>query len=184
MKRLIDVLLSVTGLVLLSPLMLLTALLIAVDDGFPVFFLQQRVGLRGQVFTLFKFRSMARNAADSGPYFTQPHDERVTRVGRFIRRSSIDELPQLLNIVRGDMSLVGPRPDLPMQRSLYSQADWEQRCSVRPGLTGLAQATYRSRASLTERLAADLRYTREASLLMDLKIVWATVGRLLGKDAN
>ena len=108
--------------------------------AFPVLFRQTRLGLHGREFGMFKFRSMVKNAASIGPYFTSDNDPRITRVGRFIRRTSIDELPQILNVLRGDMSLVGPRPDVPAQRALYSDADWAQRCSVRPGITGLAQA--------------------------------------------
>jgi lipopolysaccharide/colanic/teichoic acid biosynthesis glycosyltransferase len=127
---------------------------------------------------------MRHDATDPGPYFTRTQDWRVTRVGRIIRRLSVDELPQLFNVTRGDMSLVGPRPDLPLQRALYSDADWVQRCSVRPGITGLAQVTYRSSATQAERLALDLRYTREVSVLLDLQILWRTLGRLSGKGSN
>jgi lipopolysaccharide/colanic/teichoic acid biosynthesis glycosyltransferase len=133
---------------------------------------------------MLKFRSMVKNAASIGPYFTSANDPRITRVGRFIRRTSLDELPQLLNVLQGDMSLVGPRPDVPAQQCLYSEADWAQRCSVRPGITGLAQALYRSDSTEAQRLEADLRYTREASLWLDLKICWWTVMRLSGKGAN
>jgi lipopolysaccharide/colanic/teichoic acid biosynthesis glycosyltransferase len=105
-------------------------------------------------------------------------------VGRFIRRTSIDELPQLLNVLKGDMSLVGPRPDVPAQRGLYSTADWETRCSVRPGITGLSQALLRSGGSPDQRLALDLRYAREHSAWMDLQIMWWTLGRLSGKGSN
>ena len=133
---------------------------------------------------MLKFRSMVKNAASIGPYFTSANDPRITRVGRFIRRTSLDELPQLINVLLGDMSLVGPRPDVPAQRSLYTEADWVQRCSVRPGITGLAQALYRSTSTEAQRLEADLRYTREASLWLDLKICWWTVQRLGGKGAN
>jgi lipopolysaccharide/colanic/teichoic acid biosynthesis glycosyltransferase len=105
-------------------------------------------------------------------------------VGRFIRRASIDELPQLINVLKGDMSLVGPRPDVPAQRALYSDADWAQRCSVRPGITGFAQALYRSTSSEAQRLEADLRYTRESSIWLDLKIIWWTLGLLAGKGSN
>ena len=111
-------------------------------------------------------------------------DPRITRVGRFIRRTSIDELPQLINVLLGDMSLVGPRPDVPAQRSLYSDADWAMRCSVRPGITGLAQALYRSTSTEAQRLEADLRYAREHTLWLDARIVWWTLGRLGGQGAN
>ena len=184
MKRAMDIVLSLVALCALSPLLLAAALTIAVETGLPVLFRQTRVGLNGREFGMFKFRSMVKNAASIGPYFTTNNDPRITRVGRFIRRTSIDELPQLINVLRGDMSLVGPRPDVPAQRSLYSEADWAQRCSVRPGITGLAQALYRSDSIEVQRLEADLRYTREASLWLDLKICWWTLKRLGGQGAN
>jgi lipopolysaccharide/colanic/teichoic acid biosynthesis glycosyltransferase len=133
---------------------------------------------------MLKFRSMVNNAAAVGPYYTTDDDPRITRVGRFIRRTSLDELPQLLNVLKGDMSLVGPRPDVPAQRSLYSEQEWAQRCSVRPGITGLAQALVRSDAKPGERLELDLRYVREHSTSLDLKILWWTLGRLSGKGSN
>jgi lipopolysaccharide/colanic/teichoic acid biosynthesis glycosyltransferase len=105
-------------------------------------------------------------------------------VGRFIRRTSLDELPQLLNVLKGDMSLVGPRPDVPLQRSLYNDADWSERCSVRPGITGLAQVVLRSEGTEDQRRELDLRYVREQSTWLDLKIMAWTVGRLTGKGSN
>ncbi len=179
-----DVLLSLVALVSLSPVLAATAVAIAAESGWPVLFRQTRLGLNGQSFGMFKFRSMVKNAAAIGPYFTSNDDPRITRVGRFIRRTSLDELPQLFNVLTGDMSLVGPRPDVPAQRNLYVDADWAQRCSVRPGITGLAQAKIRSGGSEGERLALDLRYTREQSLWLDLKILWWTLGRLSGKGSN
>jgi lipopolysaccharide/colanic/teichoic acid biosynthesis glycosyltransferase len=127
---------------------------------------------------------MVKNAAQIGPYHTGANDPRVTRVGRVIRRTSLDELPQLFNVLRGDMSLVGPRPDVPAQRPLYSPTDWVQRCSVRPGITGLAQATVRSEGTAAERLALDLRYVAERSLWLDFRIIWLTVARLSGRGSN
>lgn len=184
MKRLLDVLLSLAALLLLSPLLLATALAIAAESGLPVLFRQTRLGLHGREFGMYKFRSMVKNAAAIGPYFTVGDDPRITRVGRFLRRTSIDELPQILNVLKGDMSLVGPRPDVPAQRVLYSDADWAQRCSVRPGITGLAQVLIRSEGTEAERLALDLRYTREASVWFDLRIMAWTLGRLSGKGSN
>ena len=179
-----DIALSLIALLALSPLLLAAALAIALEGGLPVLFRQTRVGLKGREFGMFKFRSMVKNAASLGPYFTQADDPRITRVGRFLRRTSIDELPQLINVLKGDMSLVGPRPDVPAQRSLYSDADWAQRCSMRPGITGLAQALYRSDSTEAQRLEADLRYIREASLWLDLEICWWTLRRLGGQGAN
>lgn len=183
-----DIVLSLVALLVLSPLLLGAALAIALETGSPVLFRQTRVGLNGREFGMFKFRSMVKNAASIGPYFTQTDDPRITRVGRFLRCTSIDELPQLINVLKGDMSLVGPRPDVPAQRSLYTAADWAQRCSVRPGITGLAQALYRSDSTEVQRLEADLRYIREcpgwSGLCLDLRIVVLTVRRLSGKGSN
>jgi lipopolysaccharide/colanic/teichoic acid biosynthesis glycosyltransferase len=159
-------------------------LAIVVDSGWPVFFRQVRVGRGGREFGMFKFRSMVKDAASTGPYFTEANDVRITRVGRFIRRTSIDELPQIINVLLGDMSLVGPRPDVPEQQALYSPEDWSRRCSVRPGITGLAQAMIRSVGTHQDRLALDLRYTREQSSWLDFKILWLTLGRLSGKGGN
>ena len=179
-----DIVLAMAALLALATLLLGAALAIALETGLPVLFRQTRVGLNGREFGMYKFRSMVKNAAQVGPYFTTDNDPRITRVGRFVRRTSIDELPQLINVLKGEMSLVGPRPDVPAQRSLYTPVDWAQRCSVRPGITGLAQALYRSDSTEVQRLDADLRYTREASLWLDLKICWWTLRRLGGQGAN
>ena len=184
MKRLTDIMLSMAALVLLSPVLLLAALAVLLDSGLPILFRQTRVGLGGQEFSMFKFRSMIKNAAFTGPYFTDTNDARITRVGHFIRRTSIDELPQIINVLLGDMSLVGPRPDVPVQKSLYAPDDWAQRCSVRPGITGLAQALIRSTGTPQDRLDLDLRYIREQSMLLDIKIMWLTLSRLSGKGGN
>lgn len=184
MKRAMDLLLSGLALVLLGPLMLATALAVAAQSGRPVLFVQARVGRGGRVFRMFKFRSMVGNATSIGPHFTGIGDPRITRVGRIIRRASLDELPQLLNVLKGDMSLVGPRPDLPVQQADYAEADWRERCSVRPGITGLAQARLRSQATPQQRLALDLQYTRQASLALDLRILAWTLARLGGRGGN
>jgi len=184
MKRVVDIVLSALALLLLSPVLLATAAAVAIDSGFPVFFRQVRVGRDGRTFGMFKFRSMVRDAAAIGPFNTAAGDPRITRVGRFIRRTSLDELPQLLNVLKGDMSLVGPRPDVPVQRSLYSDTDWALRCSVRPGITGLAQALLRSEGTEDDRRALDLRYVREGNLWLDLRIMAWTVGRLAGRGSN
>ena len=184
MKRLLDLTLSLLALLLLSPVLLLTAFAIAVESGLPVLFVQKRVGRGGREFGMLKFRSMVKNADAIGPYFTNRNDPRITGVGRLIRRTSIDELPQLLNVLKGDMSLVGPRPDVPEQRTLYRDDQWALRCSVRPGITGLAQALLRSEGTQEQRLALDLRYVRECSTRLDLRIFAWTVKRLSGKGSN
>ena len=184
MKRMTDIIFSLTALVLLSPMLLLAALAVVWDSGLPVLFRQTRVGMDGREFGMFKFRSMVKNAATTGPYFTDTNDARITRVGRFIRRTSVDELPQIINVLLGDMSLVGPRPDVPVQKSLYTPDDWARRCSVRPGITGLAQVLIRSTGTPQNRLDLDLRYLDEQSMLLDIKIIWLTLARLSGKGSN
>ncbi len=184
MKRVLDVVLAALALLLLAPVMLAVAAAVAVDSGFPVLFRQQRVGRGERLFGLYKFRSMVKDATAIGPYHTANDDPRITRVGRFIRRTSLDELPQLLNVLKGQMSLVGPRPDVPAQRALYREDDWRLRCSVRPGITGLAQAKLRSQATPEQRLELDLRYVREQGLALDFRILLWTVGRLSGKGGN
>jgi lipopolysaccharide/colanic/teichoic acid biosynthesis glycosyltransferase len=183
-KRFNDVVLSLMALLVLSPVLLLTILAIVVDSGSPVFFRQVRVGRGGREFGMFKFRSMVKDAASTGPYFTEANDVRITRVGRFIRRTSIDELPQIINVLLGDMSLVGPRPDVPEQRTLYSPEDWLRRCSVRPGITGLAQVNGRSEVTWDRRLSLDLAYAAQASWWLDMQIMWWTLRQLGGKQAN
>jgi len=183
-KRAFDVLASLVALALLSPLLLGSALAVWLESGRPVLFRQVRVGLGGREFGMLKFRSMVKNAAAIGSYQTATDDPRITTVGRFLRRTSLDELPQLLNVLKGEMSLVGPRPDVPAQREGYTAGQWEERHRVRPGITGLAQALYRSDAQGSQRLEADLRYVREASLWLDLKVIWWTLGRLAGKGSN
>jgi lipopolysaccharide/colanic/teichoic acid biosynthesis glycosyltransferase len=184
MKRLIDIALSIFILLAVFPVLLLAGFLVIFESGLPVLFKHERIGLHGQPFGMFKFRSMVKNAASIGPYFTAGDDPRITHVGRILRRTSIDELPQLINVLLGDMSLVGPRPDVAAQRALYTDAAWVERCSVRPGITGLAQAVQRSEGTQESRLALDLQYVREQSLWFDLKIMWLTLGRLSGKGSN
>lgn len=184
MKRVLDITLSLLALVLLSPLLVLVCVAIVLDSGFPVFFRQSRVGRGGHEFGMLKFRSMVRDAASTGPYFTHDNDVRITSVGHFLRRTSIDELPQIINVLKGDMSLVGPRPDVPMQKSLYLDHDWQLRCSVKPGMTGLAQVRGRSEMSFEQRLAFDLEYAKSASVWLDIRIMWLTLCQLKGSHAN
>lgn len=184
MKRAVDVLLACLALVLLAPVLLAVAVAIWLEGGRPVLFRQVRLGQGAREFGMYKFRSMVKDAAAIGPYYTAAGDPRITRVGRVIRRTSLDELPQLLNVLRGEMSMVGPRPDVPAQRADYKDDDWRLRCSVRPGITGLAQALLRSEATAEQRLALDLQYVREHNLGMDFRIMWWTLARLSGKGSN
>lgn len=184
MKRTIDILLSLLTFVIFAPVLIAVALAIYLSDFGPVLFRQQRVGRGGREFSIFKFRSMVVNAEQKGGYSTMDRDPRITAVGRFIRRTSLDELPQVLNVLIGDMSLVGPRPDVPAQRSLYTEEEWMVRNSVRPGITGLAQATLRSAATTEERKKLDLHYARNASVAFDLVIIAWTFKQVFGKGGN
>jgi lipopolysaccharide/colanic/teichoic acid biosynthesis glycosyltransferase len=173
-KRLLDTFTSLVLLILLSPLIALIGILIKLETSGPMFFTQQRVGLNGQLFSICKFRSMYVGSEIQGSHSTSENDPRITRVGRFIRATSLDELPQLVNVLKGEMSIVGPRPDLMIQKADYSPEDWNLRISVRPGITGLAQVNGRSNCTFEERLNYDLEYTRSHDILLDLKILFKT----------
>lgn len=184
-KRIFDLFFASIGLILLSPIMLVIAVLIKHEDGGPVFYKQTRVGKNGYEFKMFKFRSMFVNADQmleklkkynevDGPMFKMKRDPRITKIGGFLRKHSLDELPQLLNVLRGDMSLVGPRPPLPSEVEKYTEYDL-QRLYVVPGCTGLWQATQRSSVGFNEMVQLDLEYIRKASLPFDLMIILKTV---------
>lgn len=170
-------------IVFLLPVWLPVWLFIILTSPGGAIYRQTRVGKGCKPFELYKFRSMVAGADRHG-YQTQDGDARITPIGRIIRRTSIDELPQLLNVLKGDMSLVGPRPDTPMQKSNYTEADWQLRHSVRPGITGLAQVNGRSNISAVARLAYDLEYARNVSLRLDSMILLKTLGVITGKGTN
>jgi sugar transferase (PEP-CTERM system associated) len=181
MKRTIDLALAAVLAALTLPLMAITALLVLVEDGRPVLYRQERVGENGRLFTLAKFRSMSKDAEKGGtPIWATSGDDRITRIGRFIRKTRLDELPQLWNVVRGDMSFVGPRPERPFFVEQLSKEIpfYQQRHAVKPGLTGWAQVKYRYGSSLEdamEKLRYDLYYIKHLSVLFDLTIVFDTV---------
>jgi sugar transferase (PEP-CTERM system associated) len=190
MKRSIDLVLAAALAAATVPAMLLTALAILLEDGGPVLYRQERVGENGKVFVLSKFRSMCKDAEKSGtPMWATDDDDRVTYVGRIIRTTRLDELPQLWNVIRGDMSFVGPRPERPFFVEELSRAIpfYQQRHAVKPGITGWAQVKYRYGASLEdamEKLRYDLYYIKHLSVVFDLTIVFDTVKVvLLGKGA-
>lgn len=183
-KRTLDVVGAVVGLVLLSPLMLATALAIRLTSRGPVIFRQERAGLGGRPFTMYKFRSMVVDAEErkaalarlneqDGPAFKMKHDPRVTRVGRFIRSTSIDELPQLFNVLKGEMTLVGPRP-LPVDESRECEGWHRNRLDVTPGLTCIWQVEGKNRVTFTEWNRMDVRYLRRRSLAHDLVLIVRT----------
>lgn len=185
-KRLLDVCFSSLMLFLLAPLFLITAIAIKLDSEGPVFFRQVRVGFNGQPFRIYKFRTMVENAADIGPNITPSNDPRVTRVGAFLRKWYLDELPQLINVLKGEMSIVGPRPETPEYVALYTP-EQERVLAARPGMAGPATIAYRNEEKLLadcqdpeefylnhmmhDRLALDLEYVEDQSMLYDLKLL-------------
>lgn len=185
LKRSFDIIASVIGLIALSPIFLAVTIAIKWDDGGPVFYDQVRVGKNGRKFKMYKFRSMRVNAENEmeklqehsevdGAMFKMKNDPRVTRVGKFIRKTSIDEFPQLLNVLLGQMSIVGPRPPLPREVADYTQYD-KQRLYVKPGCTGLWQVTARNSVGFQEMVNIDLDYIQRRSIWLDLKIIFKTV---------
>lgn len=195
-RRLQDIFLCVIALALLWPLMLITAVVIVLDSpGAGPIYVQTRVGRDGKLFRFYKFRSMCPNADEKltellkynemdGPAFKMKDDPRITRFGHFIRRSSIDELPQLLNVLKGEMSIVGPRPGLPREVALYDEYA-RQRLLITPGLTCFWQIQpYRNRLSFQEWVALDVKYIKERSFLTDWKIILATFGAVLGMNGE
>lgn len=182
-KRALDVVLSAIGILLTSPLTIITAALIRIEDGGPILFTQPRVGMNEKEFQILKFRSMIVDADRYLDSQGNPTRDRVTRVGKCIRKVSIDELPQLANILKGDMSLVGPRP---VPRSLLDRMTHEQRLrfTVRPGLTGLAQISGRHSLAWSQRISKDIEYVRNASITYDISIILRTPKALLGSDAR
>jgi lipopolysaccharide/colanic/teichoic acid biosynthesis glycosyltransferase len=178
-KRLIDVAVSASVLVVTAPVLAATAALVYVDVGRPLLFRQHRVGLGGQIFELVKFRTMKQAIGRDGRPL--PDGERLTRIGRFLRASSLDELPQLVNVLRGDMSLVGPRPLLVEYLPRYSP-EQARRHEVKPGITGLAQVAGRNLLSWPEKFALDVFYVDHVGLALDLKILARTVVAVITRD--
>lgn len=179
MKRLMDILGAGFGLILLSPVLIVVAVLIRRQMGAPVFFCQTRPGLHGKPFTMIKFRSM-RDAVDAQGR-ALPDAERLTRLGRFLRSSSLDELPELWNVLKGDMSLVGPRPLLMEYLPLYSSRQ-ARRHDVRPGVTGWAQVNGRNAISWDQKFALDVWYVDNRNLWLDLKIIWLTIRKVVTRE--
>lgn len=193
LKRLIDIIGSLCGLILLSPLFLITAIAIKLDSKGPVFFVQDRCGKDGKIFKMYKFRSMYIDAEErlkdlldknemSGPVFKIKDDPRITRVGKFIRKTSIDELPQLINVLKGDMSLVGPRPPIVREVRQYN-AYQMQRLLVKPGLTCYWQVYGRNKINnFDDWVELDIKYIRERNIFIDLKLIFKTFFVLFGDE--
>lgn len=193
-KRCTDIICSIFGLLILSPVFLIVSFLIWKEDGGPVIFTQERNGINNSIFKMYKFRSMIKDASNmrqglaeynelDGPAFKMKNDPRITKIGAFIRKTSIDELPQLLNVIKGDMSLIGPRP-LPTYETAECDEYQLQRLLVRPGLSCYWQISGRNDISFDEWIEMDLDYIEEASVITDLKILLLTAKAVLsGKGA-
>lgn len=193
LKRTMDILGSGIGLILLSPIFILVALAIKVEDPKgKIFFAQERCGKNNKLFKMYKFRSMVSNAEElleelmyenemDGPVFKIKEDPRITKVGKFIRKTSIDELPQLYNIFMGDMSIVGPRPAIPHEVAEYNDYQ-KQRLLVKPGLTCIWQVSGRNSIGFDEWVDMDLEYIEKRNLWMDIKLIFKTVGVLFGDE--
>ncbi|WP_297426923.1 exopolysaccharide biosynthesis polyprenyl glycosylphosphotransferase [Clostridium sp.] len=190
LKRTMDILCSLTGLIILLPIFIIVGVLIKLESKGPVFFSQERIGKNGEGFKMFKFRSMIINAEElkeklhdknemSGPMFKMKNDPRVTRVGRFIRKTSIDELPQLFNVLKGEMSLVGPRPSLPKEVMKFD--DWMMtRLEVKPGLTCYWQVSGRNDIDFEDWMRLDIEYVHNRCILTDIKLIFKTFFVLFG----
>ena len=173
-KRAFDIIFSITVLIILSPLFLLIALLIKLGSKGPVIFRHKRIGLNGKEFFVYKFRTMVENAPKIGPGLTEKNDPRITDFGRFLRNSSIDELPQLINIIKGEMSMVGPRPEIPEEVAKYSVFQ-KQVLKVKPGLTGLPQVNGRATLSIPKKLRLDVYYVNHQNFWLDIGIILKTI---------
>ncbi|MCB2306809.1 exopolysaccharide biosynthesis polyprenyl glycosylphosphotransferase [Clostridium estertheticum] len=191
-KRVIDVIGSLSGVILISPVMIIVAIWIKIDSKGPVFFAQSRVGRDGKKFMMYKFRSMCSDAECllgklknenemSGPMFKMKDDPRITKVGKFVRKTSIDELPQLFNILKGEMSLVGPRPSLPKEVVQFTSFQ-KRRLIAKPGLTCYWQVRGRSDISFEEWMEMDVEYIEERNTWIDIILIFKTVGVLFGDE--
>jgi lipopolysaccharide/colanic/teichoic acid biosynthesis glycosyltransferase len=184
LKRFTDIVLSLITLVVCLPLSIVLAVLIKASGKGPILFRQERLGLHGRPFTLLKFRTMVEDAESDGPMLSNPDDPRVTGIGRFMRRHKIDEIPNFLNVLTGEMSIVGPRPERRYYVELLREKNPETdlMLTVRPGITCLGQVAFGYASDLeemTERLGYELEYVRKASLSLDAKIMWHTIVLLL-----
>ena len=181
-KRAFDLAGGALALTLAFPILLLCAIAVWLDSGSPIIFAHDRLGLNGKIFRMLKFRSMYTNSADlrnpDGSTFNAQNDPRVTRAGRLLRRSSLDELPQLINVVRGEMSLIGPRPDIPDALNHYRDED-HMRLQVKPGITGWAQIHGRNSLIWERRRDLDIEYVQKRSFLMDMRIILYTIPLVL-----
>ena len=187
-KRILGLIFSLVGFIILIPIFLIISILIKLTSKGPIFFKQERIGRNGKVFNMYKFRTMIVNAENIGDGIRvrSKNDPRITKIGKILRRTSLDELPQLINVIKGDMSLVGPRPPVtyhPYNGYNNYPENAKKRFIVRPGLTGLSQIKYRNGVSWDKRIEIDVKYTENISFLEDIKIILATI-KIVFKPVN
>lgn len=175
MKRFFDFICSAVALLLLSPILAVLSLLIRIYDGKNVIFRQKRIGRNGDLFEIYKFRTMKEGTRNAATSELHESDSQVTRFGRILRKTSLDELPQLWNILKGDMSFVGPRPLIPEEKEIHELRKASGVYAVRPGITGLAQVNGRDQITIDQKVAYDEKYAKERTILMDIKIIFQTV---------
>lgn len=178
-KRMLDFILSLIALICLSPVLLIVSILVRTKLGSPIIFKQQRPGKNEKIFTLYKFRTMTDEKDENGKLL--PDSQRLTKFGKFLRSTSLDELPELINIIKGDMAIVGPRPLLVEYLPLYNK-EQKHRHDVRPGLTGLAQVNGRNLISWEEKFDDDLKYIKKITFIGDIKIILKTVGKVFKRE--
>jgi len=183
-KRMLDFILSLLALIILMPVMFVIGIIIKIDSKGPVFFLQERLGKNGKVFKIIKFRTMVVDAEKSGLKINGENDIRITRLGSFLRKTSIDEIPQLINVIKGEMSLIGPRPPVTYHPHKYEDYPDEQkkRFLVKPGMTGLAQVRVRNSATWNERIKIDLEYVKDITFFKDVDIIFKTLVKIIKKE--
>ncbi len=186
-KRFLDILFSFLGLIILFPLLIIIAILVKITSKGPILFKQKRIGKNGKVFNIYKFRSMCVGAEQQkGGVYSDKNDKRVTKIGKFIRATSIDELPQMLNILKGDMSFIGPRPPLTYHPWKYEEYTKEQKkmFAVRPGITGWAQVNGRKEVEWHKRIELNVWYVEHLTFLLDMKILFMTIGKVFTNANN
>lgn len=183
-KRVIDIIISILFLPILLLFIVIFGPIIYFQDNGSIFYNSKRLGLNGRIFKMYKFRSMKLNAPDirnnDGSTFNSEDDPRLIKIGKFIRKSSIDEIPQVLNVLKGDMSLIGPRPDLPEHYDMYTEEE-KGKLAIRPGLSGYNQAYYRNTIPWKQRIKNDLYYIDKLSFMFDIKIIFKTIFSILSK---
>ena len=196
MKRILDIVVSLIGLICFFPLLLLVAILVKLDSPGPIFFKQERIGMRFRPFQILKFRTMVQDSSTRGKSITVGNDPRITQVGWFLRKTKIDELPQLINVLRGEMTFVGPRPEVPQYVELFRN-DYEEILKIRPGITDLASIKYRDEATLLgrcenpeeeyvtrvlpDKINLGKEYVRQSSVFFDLTLIFKTFLRLFDR---